>query len=366
MDENFVALVRGPSTRYPRGFPLLFPVWLAAGLAAAWIAWIRVIGPMQWWYRDTLVVGMLIAAVTVVAVVATIRMPAFRADRNGIRLGLRTERKRPRHRQAHLWWSDVRQLRIEPRRYGTLVEISLGPAARIVRRRGPIRQTLLWCTLLVMPFGLGRGTPRLTEPGRKDPQYRIRLYDVTPEELGLALAGLALPAVEIIVISRRYGPIMARRPQPAAPRNPAPAAPAAPPAAPAAPPAPSAAPAPSPAPSAPPAAPAPATASAPADPALAGPAATDPAPAAGDTPADPVGAATATVPEAEPADPAPAAPRPREASQPVPLIVAAPVNLDDPAGPNDLAGLNGTGGLDGSADLEDEAPAVREASQPAA
>jgi hypothetical protein len=224
LDDSFAALVRGPSTTYPRGFPLLFPVWLAVIFAAVWIAWLRVIGPMQWWYAGALIGGMLIAGITVSAVLATIRQPAFRADRNGIRLGLRTERKRPRNRQAHLWWSDVRQLRIEPRRYGLLVEISLGPAARILRRRGPVRQGLLWCVMLVMPFGLGRGTPRLTEPRRKDPQYRVRLYDVTPEELGLALAGLALPAVEIIVISRRYGPIMARRPQPAAPRKPAPAA----------------------------------------------------------------------------------------------------------------------------------------------
>jgi hypothetical protein len=224
LDDSFAALVRGPSTTYPRGFPLLFPVWLGVIFAAVWIAWLRVIGPMQWWYAGALIGGMLVAAITVSSVLATIRQPAFRADRNGIRLGLRTERKRPRNRQAHLWWSDVRQLRIEPRRYGVMVEVSLGPAARILRRRGPVRQALLWCVLLVMPFGLGRGTPRLTEPRRKDPQYRVRLYDVTPEELGLALAGLALPAVEIIVISRRYGPIMARRPQPAAPRKPAPAA----------------------------------------------------------------------------------------------------------------------------------------------
>ena len=229
MDDSFAALVRGPSTRYPRGFALLFPVWVAAIFAAAWLAWLRVLGPMPWWYGETLTGGLLIAGITVSAVLATIRQPAFRADRNGIRLGLRTERKRPRNRQAHLWWSDVRQLRIEPRHYGLVVEISLGPAARIVRRRGLVRQVLLWSTMLIMPFGLGRGTPRLTEPRRKDPQYRVRLYDVTPEELGLALAGLALPAVEIIVISRRYGPIMARRPQPAAPRRPAPvAAPSAP------------------------------------------------------------------------------------------------------------------------------------------
>jgi hypothetical protein len=220
LDDSFAALVRGPSTTYPRGFPLLFPTWFAVVFGGVWFAWLKVIGPMQWWYAETLAGGLLIAGLTVAGVFATIRQPAFRADRNGIRLGLRTERKRPRNRQAHLWWSDVRQLRIEPRRYGVLVEVSLGPAARIVRRRGPARQALLWVGTLVMPFGLGRGTPRLTEPRRKDPQYRVRLYDVTPEGLGLALAGLALPAVEIIVISRRYGPIMARRPQPAAPRRP--------------------------------------------------------------------------------------------------------------------------------------------------
>jgi hypothetical protein len=227
LDDYFAALVRGPSTTYPRGFPLLFPAWFAAAFAGVWIAWLKVIGPMQWWYAGTLTGGLLLAGITAAAVFATIRQPAFRADRNGIRLGLRAERKRPRNRQAHLWWSDVRQLRIEPRRYGVMVEISLGPAARIVRRRGPARQALLWAGTLVMPFGLGRGTPRLTEPRRKDPQYRVRLYDVTPEELGLALASLALPAVEIIVISRRYGPIMARRPQPTAPRPAAPPATAA-------------------------------------------------------------------------------------------------------------------------------------------
>jgi hypothetical protein len=221
LDDSFAGLVRGPSTTYPRGFPLLFPVWFAVVFAAVWIAWLRVIGPMPLWYAGTLVSGLLIAGTTVSTVLMTIRHPAFRADRNGIRLGLRTERKRPRNRQAHLWWSDVRQLRIEPRRYGLMVEISLGPAARILRRRGLVRQALLWCGMLLLPFCLGRGTPRLTEPRRKDPQYRVRLYDVTPEELGLALAELALPAVEIIVISRRDGPVMARRPQQAARRPPA-------------------------------------------------------------------------------------------------------------------------------------------------
>lgn len=216
MDESFSALVRGSGATYPRGFPYLVPVWLVALLGGAGYAWLRVLGPLQWWYTAGAGAGLLIAAITMLTVLATIRQPAFRADRNGIRLGLRTERARPLHRQVHLWWADVRQLRIEPRRYGLSVEISLGPHARIVRRRGPARQALLFLGMLVLPFGLGRGTPRLTEARRKDPQYRVNLYDVTPEQLGLALAAVAAPAVEIIVISRKYGPIMARRPaQPA-------------------------------------------------------------------------------------------------------------------------------------------------------
>jgi hypothetical protein len=296
LDDYFAALVRGPSTTYPRGFPLLFPAWFAAAFAGAWIAWLKVIGPMPWWYAGTLTGGLFLAGVTAAAVFATIRQPAFRADRNGIRLGLRTERKRPRNRQAHLWWSDVRQLRIEPRRYGVMVEISLGPAARIVRRRGPIRQALLWAGTLVMPFGLGRGTPRLTEPRRKDPQYRVRLYDVTPEELGLALAGLALPAVEIIVISRRYGPIMARRPQPSAPRPVAPPATA-------------------PLPKAPRMGPLPATAPATAAPAAAAPLTATPAPA---TPV----AAPAT---AQFATPRPVIATPPEVPRPADLPQAAPM-----------------------------------------
>ncbi len=129
---------------------------------------------MPWWYVGPLIGGLLIAGVTMMAAMATIRQPAFRADRNGIRLGLRTERKRPRHRQAQLWWSDVRQLRIEPQSYGLVVEISLGPAARIVRRRGPARQALLACGMFLLPFAVGRGTPRLTEARRTDPQYRVR------------------------------------------------------------------------------------------------------------------------------------------------------------------------------------------------
>jgi hypothetical protein len=211
VDESFAALVRGPSSTFPRGYTYLIPLWIAVLCGALLYGWSRLVGALPWWYGGLAVVGLTLAALMLLAVFATVRHLAFRADINGIRLGVRTARKRPRQRQVHLWWADVQQVTIAPRRYGLLLEISLGPAARIVRRRSPLRQALLMCGMLVLPVWLGRGTPRLTEPRGSGPQYRVRLYDVTPEELGLALAALALPAVEIIVMSRRRGPLLARR-----------------------------------------------------------------------------------------------------------------------------------------------------------
>lgn len=214
MEESFAALVRGPSSTFARGYPWLIPVWVAAGVLALWYGWNKTIGPLAWWYCGLALAGLAIATLTLVSVLATVRHLAFRADGNGIRLGVRTNRKRPRQRQTLLWWADVQQLSIYPRHYGLLLEITLGPSARLVRRRGPFRQALLMCGMLILPVGLGRGSPRLTEPRNGAPEYRVRVCDVTPEELGLALAPLALVDVDIVVMSRRRGPLLARRPQP--------------------------------------------------------------------------------------------------------------------------------------------------------
>ena len=216
MDESYAALIRGPSSTFPRGYPYLIPVWFAVIAVVLGYAFVKVIGYMAWWWGGPAAAAFTLAVITVMAVLATVRHLAFRADGNGIRLGVRTMRKRPRQRQAHLWWADVQQLTIRPRHYGSLLEISLGPAARIVRRRSLPRQALLMIGMLVLPMGLGRGTPRLTEPRTSAPQYRVRLCDVTPEELALVLAPLALPEVEIVVMSRRNGPLLARRPAAAA------------------------------------------------------------------------------------------------------------------------------------------------------
>lgn len=214
-DESYAALVRGPASLYPRGYPWLIPVWLAALIVALWWGWTDEVGPLAWWYIPLGLGGLAIATITLAAVLTTVRHLAFRVDANGIRLGIRSRRKRPRQRQVHLWWADVQQVGILPRRYGSLVEITLGPSARIVRRRSLPRQALLMAGMLVLPVGLGRGAPRLTEPRGRGPQYRIPLYEVTPERVGLALAGFALPEVEITVLSRRRSPLLSRRPQPA-------------------------------------------------------------------------------------------------------------------------------------------------------
>jgi hypothetical protein len=215
VDESFAALVRGPSSTFPRGYPWLIPIWLAGLIVVLGYGWHREVGPLAWWYCGLALAGLAVATITLVAVLTTVRHLAFRADGNGIRLGVRTARKRPRQRQALLWWADVQQLSIAPRYYGSMLEITLGPAARIVRRRSLGRQLLLLGGMLLLPVGLGRGAPRLTEPRSSGPQYRVRICDVPPEELGLALAPLALADVDIVVMSRRRGPLMARRPQPA-------------------------------------------------------------------------------------------------------------------------------------------------------
>jgi hypothetical protein len=213
-EDCYAALVRGPASLYPRGYPWLVPVWLAALIVLLAWGWSAAVVAPAWWYYPLGLGGLAIAAITLVAVLKTVRHLAFRADGNGVRLGIRSRRKRPRQRQVHLWWADVQQIGILPRHYGALLEITLGPSARIVRRRGLPRQALLMTGMLVLPLGLGRGAPRLTEPRGRGPQYRVPLYEVTPEEVGMALAALALPEVEITVMSHRHHPLLARRPSP--------------------------------------------------------------------------------------------------------------------------------------------------------
>jgi hypothetical protein len=211
VEEGFAALVRGPSSTFPRGYPWLIPVWVAAVVIGLYVGWTQVVGNLPWWYRDLALGGLLFAGLTLLLVLGTVRHLAFRADANGIRLGVRTSRKRPRKRQVHLWWADLQRVAIYPRFGGSKVEITLGPSTRIARHRSPVRQGLLMIGMLVMPLWLGRGAPRLTEQRSGTPHFRMRLVDLSPEELGLALAALAPAEMEILVMSRRRGPMLARR-----------------------------------------------------------------------------------------------------------------------------------------------------------
>jgi hypothetical protein len=173
-------------------------------------------GQMPLWLGVTEVGALLIAASIAVGVLATVRQRAFRADSHGIWLGLRTKRTRPKLRQVHLTWSDVAQLRMVPRRYGVLLEVTLSPAARIVHRPTAGRQVLLWLGALAMPFAFGRGRPALTMPASDPPRYRVKICDRTAPQLKVALATVKPAAVPVRVVTKK-GALRIAMPPPSRP-----------------------------------------------------------------------------------------------------------------------------------------------------
>jgi len=205
MEDTVTCLVRGPASRYPRGFIWLIPVWFAilGGAVVLLGADASTTGQMPLWLGVTEVGALLIATVIAISVLATVRQRAFRADSHGIWLGVRTTRSRPKLRQVHLTWSDVALLRMVPRRYGVLLEITLSPAARIVHRPTAGRQVLLWLGALAMPFAFGRGRPALTIPGADPPRYRVKICDRTAPQLKIELAAIKPAAVPVRVVMRK-------------------------------------------------------------------------------------------------------------------------------------------------------------------
>lgn len=200
MEDTVTCLVRGPASRYPRGFIWLIPAWFVI-LSAAVLAVGRIAGGVPLWLGVTELGGLAIAAGTALGVLATVRQPAFRADKHGICLGIITSRKRPKRRLVQLAWPDIAQLRIVPRRYGALLEISLGPAARIVHRPGPGQQAIIALGMLVMPFAFGRGIPALTTPRMDPPRYRLKICDTSATDLRLALNSVKPDALKVRVLS---------------------------------------------------------------------------------------------------------------------------------------------------------------------
>jgi hypothetical protein len=187
LGDTVTCLVRGPASRYPRGFIWLIPAWFVILTLAVLAVGRGASGRLPFWLGLTEIGGLAIAAVTAICVLATVRKPAFRADQHGICLGVGTSRRRPKHRQVQLTWPEIAQLRIVSRHYGALLEITLGPAARIVHRPGLGRQALMVLGMLIMPFAFGRGSPALTCPRMDPPRYRVKICDVTSADLLVAL-----------------------------------------------------------------------------------------------------------------------------------------------------------------------------------
>lgn len=222
MDDTVTCLVRGPASRYPRGFIWLIPAWFVILSAAALAIGRSADGRLPLWLGLCEVGGLAIATVTAFCVLLTVRQPAFRADQHGIRLGVSTKRKRPRLRQVQLAWPEIAQLRIVRRHYGALLEITLGPAARIVRRPSLGRQALVLLGMLIMPFAFGRGSPALTCPRTDPPRYRVKICDVDSADLLLALDSVKPDEVRMqsgklrFFVAPARGPLARRPPTPVA------------------------------------------------------------------------------------------------------------------------------------------------------
>ena len=204
MENRYTALVRGSSAIFPRGYLWLIPVWYAV-IAAA----IMLKGRAPSWYDPIALGALLLAALTLLAVLTTIRNNAFLADDSSIWLGLRGGARRRfsrrRRQNRHLPWPEVRQIRIAYRRYGARVDVYLPDAPISSRGRAIWQATAVGLAAgltVVIPLTYLFRSPAILRP-RSDPRlYRIPLYDVTPEELQLALVPLVPPNLPIAVRPR--------------------------------------------------------------------------------------------------------------------------------------------------------------------
>lgn len=205
MAEIVTCLVRGPASRYPRGYLALIPVWFAILAGAVVLVSDRLSGRMPRWLGLTETGALLLVAAVLLGVLATLRRHAFRADRGGIWLGVASTRRRPGRRILRLGWSDIAQIRMVSRRYGLLLEITLVPSVRAYRPGLP-RQAGRLLGALIFPFMFGRANPGLTLPTGRRPRYLVKICAMTPADLAAALAAVTPQTVPVRVLTRRRLP----------------------------------------------------------------------------------------------------------------------------------------------------------------
>jgi hypothetical protein len=181
-DESYTAVVRAAELAFPRGGRWMFFVYFAVGYVV--LVWA---GRISGLFAVLALLACAFAAGTSTWAFSRGGGRKFEADADGITVA---ERK--------LSWSDIAQLRITRMRDGARLEVLLTPAAP-VSYRGPLRQA---ADLLIMgyyPFFRHRRTwPAILAPRPDPPRYVIPLLQVTPAELGSALAQVA-PGTPIVV-----------------------------------------------------------------------------------------------------------------------------------------------------------------------
>jgi hypothetical protein len=200
VENRYAALVRGPSAIFPRGILWLIPVWYAV-IALALVTSKR--APS--WYDPAAQAGLLLAAFTLLAVLATIRNNAFVADDIAIWLGLRAgaaRRVRRRREVRQVPWPAIQHITIASRFYGARLDVLIDPAAQLVRRPGAIKQIAAGTLLLILPVSCMVRSPALLRLHAGKPGYRIPLYEVTADEVRRALAALA-PGTVLITVQPR-------------------------------------------------------------------------------------------------------------------------------------------------------------------
>lgn len=203
MENRCTALVRGPSPVFPRGWIAVITLWCAVIGAG-----VDHFGHLPAWYGRVALGGLLVAALTLIVVLATMRNNAFAADEDGISLGLRGGARRRvgrfRRRTRQLPWAEIQQISIAPRLYGARLEIVLSPAAHIVHRPGTPRRIVVGLATLILPLCYLLRAPGLLAPRFDPPRYRIPLCEVGADPLRSALTALAAPAGVPVNVAPRW------------------------------------------------------------------------------------------------------------------------------------------------------------------